>query len=172
MKFAYIAAALSLFSTAALAGPETFTDGPVIEGYGKVAPGDALPQLDPDLHFKIAFDLVEASGDTVSRRINSAARFLNMHARAGVKPENIELVFVVHGKATLDMTKAGADGSGNPNAELIGILLEHGVRFIVCGQSAVAQDVSQEDMLPGIEIEVSAMTAHALLQQDGYTLNP
>ena len=34
------------------------------------------------------------------------------------------------------------------------------------------QGVANEDLLPGIEVGLSAMTAHALLQQQGYTVNP
>ena len=51
-------------------------------------------------------------------------------------------------------------------------LLDYGVRFIVCGQSAAAQGIAQDDMIPGVEMALSAMTAHALLQQRGYTVNP
>jgi hypothetical protein len=32
--------------------------------------------------------------------------------------------------------------------------------------------VKTEDLLPGVEMALSAMTAHALLQQQGYTFNP
>jgi len=36
----------------------------------------------------------------------------------------------------------------------------------------VAFDVGKDDLLPGVERVLSAMTLHALLQQQGYTLNP
>jgi intracellular sulfur oxidation DsrE/DsrF family protein len=42
----------------------------------------------------------------------------------------------------------------------------------VCGQSAAFNDVTNEDLLPGVHMALSAMTAHAQLQQEGYTLNP
>ena len=42
----------------------------------------------------------------------------------------------------------------------------------MCGQSAAGQGVKKTDLLPGVELALSAMTAHALLQQQGYTLNP
>ena len=32
--------------------------------------------------------------------------------------------------------------------------------------------VTNDDLLPGVELALSAMTMHALLQQKGYTLNP
>jgi intracellular sulfur oxidation DsrE/DsrF family protein len=46
------------------------------------------------------------------------------------------------------------------------------VQLLVCGQSAAYCDVKSDDLLPGVEMALSAMTAHALLQQQGYTLNP
>jgi len=33
-------------------------------------------------------------------------------------------------------------------------------------------DIREADLLPGITMAPSAITAHALLQQQGYTLNP
>ena len=42
----------------------------------------------------------------------------------------------------------------------------------LCGQTAVARDISADDLLPGVTMALSAMTAHAQLQQAGYTLNP
>ena len=44
-------------------------------------------------------------------------------------------------------------------------MLDHGVRFIVCGQSAASQGVAKSELIPGVELALSAMTAHALLQQ-------
>ena len=63
-------------------------------------------------------------------------------------------------------------GAENPNAALVDALIKAGVRIIVCGQSAAGQGVKKTDLLPGVELALSAMTAHALLQQQGYTLNP
>ena len=152
----------------AFAAQDGFTAGPVIEGYGNTAPAETLPQLDPALTFKVAFDTAKSGEGELNRTINSAARFLNMQAKAGVAPENIQLAVVFHGKATSDV----AVSEDNPNAELVALLQEKGVRFMVCGQSAAYYGVAEEDLLPGVEMAVSAMTAHALLQQDGYTLNP
>ena len=64
------------------------------------------------------------------------------------------------------------DGVENPGAEQVREMLDAGVRFIVCGQSAAGLGVSNEDLISGVEIALSAMTAHALLQQQGYTVNP
>ena len=42
----------------------------------------------------------------------------------------------------------------------------------VCGQSAAYYGVATDDLLPGVEMALSAMTAHALLQQQDYSINP
>ena len=60
----------------------------------------------------------------------------------------------------------------NGSAAMVRAMLDHGVRFIVCGQSAAGIGVANEDLVPGVEMALSAMTAHALLQQRGYTVNP
>jgi intracellular sulfur oxidation DsrE/DsrF family protein len=149
-----------------------FSTGPVIDAYGPVAevPG-ALP-LEADSAFHIAFDTATPAEDgDPNRTLVSAARFINMHARAGVDPDNIHLAIVLHGRAVRDVSHA-AEGEVNASAELIRILLEHNVTFYVCGQSASYYDVTVDDLLPGVSMSLSAMTAHARLQQQGYTLNP
>ena len=50
--------------------------------------------------------------------------------------------------------------------------MSNNVRVILCGQSAAAYDVKNDELVNGVEVELSAMTAHALLQQKGYTMNP
>ena len=106
----------------------------------------------------------------------SAARFINMHGRANVPLENISVAVVVHGGAVKDVSNAAyysdAVGGDNANAALIAALISKGVRIIVCGQSAAYYDVGNDDLLLGVEMALSAMTAHALLQRDGYTVNP
>ena len=117
----------------------------------------------------VAFDIAEASeGDAINRRLETAARFLNMHARAGVPATNMQVALVVHGPASADFTKR----DDNPNADLIAALIEANVSIILCGQTAAYRGIDQDDLLPGVTLSLSAMTAHAQLQQQGYTLNP
>ncbi len=156
----------------ALAGPDNFTTGPVLEAYGGTA-SVADSRLGPDSKFKIAFDVAQAAEDgEVSRRLETAARFLNMHAAAGVPVENIQLAIVVHGGASRDLVTAEARGGENANAGLIAALIEAGVTIELCGQTAAYFDIEAGDLLPGVSMSLSAMTSHALLQQAGYTLNP
>lgn len=153
----------------ALAGPESFTTGPAIEAYGPVAPVPEAGELSQDTVLKVAFDTaVAAEPGKLNRTLESAARFLNMHEAAGVPAENISLAVVVHGPAVADLLT----GEENTSAPLIAALAEHRVRIILCGQTAAYRGITQDDLLPEVEMSLSAMTAHALLQQDGYTLNP
>ncbi|MEM7727993.1 MAG: DsrE family protein [Pseudomonadota bacterium] len=167
---------LGLAATPALAGPENFETGPVIKNYGPAATVSDIMPVVPGTRFRIAFDAAK-DADALNPTLESAARFLNMNAKAGVGPERIDLAVVVHGGAVMDVLDADAhaarkNGAENPNARLVAALREHGVRVIVCGQTAAYRGVVTDDLLPGVEMDMSAMTAHARLQQAGYTLNP
>ena len=154
-----------------------FTTGPLIDAYGPNAPVQQTVPLTGKETFKVAFDAVEKGpDDKPNTQLQSLARFLNMHARAGIDPKNLQLALVVHGKATQDLLNEahyrGKFERANPNSELIDELLKNQVRIIVCGQSAAYQGIENGHLHPGVEMALSAMTAHALLQQQGYTLNP
>jgi intracellular sulfur oxidation DsrE/DsrF family protein len=162
-----------LLAPAAHADQSRFSTGPVIADYGRVADVDNAAPIPAHTRFKVVFDVSEgAEPGEVNRGIESAARFLNMHARAGVRPSNIRLAIVVRGSATRDLAVNPRPDEDNANAALIADLIAHGVEVWVCGQSAAHFDVAETDLLPGVRLALSAMTAHALLQQRGYTLNP
>ena len=172
IRSAACAAALFALAMPALAGPEAFQPGMVVPDFGKYAPVEGM-ELPADTVLKVAFDIGEAGpADGISRRLETPARFINMHAAAGVDPANLHVAIVVHGAASADLLTDEARGSVNPNAKLISELLAAGATIQLCGQTAAGRDISAEDLLPGVTIVLSAMTAHALLQQDGYTLNP
>ncbi|WP_078083603.1 DsrE family protein [Microbulbifer mangrovi] len=175
MKITVAFIIVSLFS--ALASAAEFSKGPVIKNYGGVADVEQSSPLSGKEQFKIAFDVAEqGEKDKANRRFESLARFLNMQARAGVSPKQVELALVVHGKAGFDLLENKVYkekfGSDNANAPLLAELHKHGVRVILCGQSAAYHGIDSAQLLPDIEMSLSAMTAHALLQQQGYTLNP
>ncbi|MEP2735637.1 MAG: DsrE family protein [Erythrobacter sp.] len=174
-----LALALPLAAPAAAQDMSAFANGPVFEEFGPHAPVDGMNALPADASFAVAFDVAEAASEGQRHRgFESAARFINMHAANGVDPANIKIAIVVHGKATLDLLNDAAwekrerAGDGNPSAELLRALLDHGVRVILCGQSGTVNGVTKDELVEGVEVELSAMTAHALLQQDGYTVNP
>ena len=157
---------------------ENFKAGPVFEGFGPTASVQMDDPVAKDAVFNIAFDVKDsAESGKLNRTIESTARFINMHVAAGVPVENIHLAIVVHGSAAFDLTKqeffaAHKDGRKNASAPAIEQLQKHGVQFHLCGQSAAAQGIANADLLPGVKMSLSAMTAHALLQQQGYTINP
>ena len=95
-----LASALLAAATNATAAPEV---GPVVEHFGPVfAPPENAYNLVPGTHYKVSMD-VSATGDFPedrSRHLESAARFLNMHARNGIDPAHIDFALVVHGAAT------------------------------------------------------------------------
>lgn len=156
----------------------SFHAGTVITDFGKVvAVADSDLALPPETVFRVAFDVAKGEAGKLDRTLESAARSLNMHAEAGVPLSQQHLAVVVHGSAVFDVAGSAAyarkyPGATNPNPPLVAALLAKGVRIIVCGQSAAAQGLSRQDLLPGVELALSAMTAHALLQQQGYSLNP
>lgn len=163
--------AILLLFPGALAAQDlsAFETGPVFSQFGPHAPVAGIGQVDADTEFSHSFDVSKsADPDALNKGFESAARFINMHVAHGVPEENIRIAVVVHGKAVMDLL-AKPD---NTSADMVQVMLDHGVRFIACGQSAAAYGVTQEDLLPGVEMALSAMTAHALLQQRGYTVNP
>lgn len=169
---------LSLLSTTAFADDAAFKSGPVIMEFGKTATIDSDMRISKRAKLKVSFDVAAAGQPgAVNRKLDSLARFLNMHVEAGVPLKNINVALVVHGGASKDLARddyygAQYEGASNANAPLIKALVDNGVEIYLCGQSAVYHEIDKTDLLPGVKMALSAMTAHALLQQDDYTLNP
>lgn len=159
---------LGLHVHSAFADESAFTKGPLLTDFGPVADVKVTLAIPEGAVFRHSFDISSAASEgSLNRSLVSAARLLNMHARAGLPPKATQLAMVIHGKAVIDVSD-----ELSPNAALVAALVEKDVRIIVCGQSAAYYDVATADLLPGVEMAVSAMTAHALLQQQGYTINP
>lgn len=151
--------------------------GPIIENYGEV-----FAVEDPDFktnineEFKVVFDVAIGpdSHEEINKRIETAARFLNMHAQNGVPASQLKAALIIHGTATTNIMNNEAHkkrfGVPNPNAELLQNLMDAGVEIILCGQSSKSRNVPKEDLIPGEKIALSAMTALIQLQNDGYRL--
>lgn len=160
---------------------DQFHAGTAIKEFGKIAEVEGMEALPDDAYFKISFDLAkQADIGTINRSLDSAARFINMHVANGVEAKNIELAMVIHGSAVRDMVNnkhyqsidKNTNNATNQNLALIKALQKYGVKFYVCGQSAVYYGVKTENLAPGVKMSLSAMTVHALLQQQGFSLNP
>jgi len=125
---------------------------------------------------KVVFDIMNSpeSHQEINKSIETAARFLNMHAQAGVAPANLKVVLVVHNMASKDIITNAAYqkryGENNPNESLIQALLEAEVAIVFCGQSSVSRGIPKEDTIEGVQLGLSAMTALIQLQNEGYQL--
>ena len=173
----FFVSVLLLLSNKSFSQADQFHAGKAIPEFGKVAEVEGMEALPENAQFKVSFDVAkQAKVGEVNRSFDSVARFINMHDGAGVKSEHINLAVVVHGGAVKDLTVDAfyktAQKVNNKNKLLIKALHEQGVTFYVCGQSAAYYGVKKDDLLPGVKLSLSAMTAHALLQQQGFTLNP
>ncbi len=172
---------LALAALAALASPSraqekpAASDGPVVRGYGAVwdipHPDLATP-LDQDL--RVVFEVAQSSerpGD-VNTALNTVARFLNMHARAGVPRERVHVAVVMHGEAAKDALDGtlfrSRYGVENRNEDLLRQLSEAGVELYLCGQSAMSRDLPLDGLQPYVRVALSAMTAIAVLKGRGY----
>ena len=151
--------------------------GPVIDRYGPVyevaTRGFATPR---DREYRVVFEVSTApeAVDQINPSIESLARFLNMHAQAGVPPANLHLALVLHGGsgkyALTDGAYQARYGVPNPNGGLLRALHEVGVRVILCGQTAAHRGFPVTELAEPIELALSAMTALVMLQADGYQL--
>jgi intracellular sulfur oxidation DsrE/DsrF family protein len=178
MSLQWAAGIVTLLFALAGAAVETET-GPVVKGFGPViAPPAGAFNLQSDQHYKVSMD-VSATGDFAedrNRHLESAARFLNMHARNGIDPKHIEFAIIVHGAATRDLLSDAAFQKKfdvpNPNSKLLAALADAGVKIYLCSQSAAFKGYSFDQFNPAVTIALSAMSAHVRLQSEGYTLIP
>jgi intracellular sulfur oxidation DsrE/DsrF family protein len=171
-----LAALLSVAPAAGAQAIGTPRPGPVLEEFGAVF---ELPEIDwetPDVEYRAVFDVRDPaeSADERNRSIETVARYLNMHARAGVPREKLRAVLVLHGGAAkgalTDDAYRERYGMANPDRELIRALIEAGAEVILCGQSAMSRGFPAADLAPGVRLALSAMTALVAYQQQGYAL--
>jgi intracellular sulfur oxidation DsrE/DsrF family protein len=167
------------FTIMAESGTDGPVTGPVIEGYGPVFElgGDAY-RLDPGVRYRSVMDVASSPEDktALNRHIESAARFLNMHAREGVPQSGMELAVVLHGAAGKDALSDEAYrrrfGQPNPNTGLIRALREAGVEIYICGQTARFRGYLDQEISHDVTMATSAMTVLTRLQVEGWSLLP
>ena len=166
----------SAAANAQQADASRFSTGPVFADFGQVADIETTYEIPAGIALKHSFDVGARPEQGLNTGFVGVARFINMHAREGVS--DVQTALVVHGQAANDLLNPAAyaarfEGAANPNAALVRALLDHGTRVILCGQTAAGLGLDEtRDLIPGVEVALSAMTAHAVLQQQGYTVNP
>ncbi len=126
--------------------------------------------------YKVVFDIHNTPDDPtkVNPMLNTLARFLNMHAQAGVPLENMKVAGVFHNKATHDVLgNLGYEekyGVKNPNLALLAALDKAGAKLYICGQSIGARGVDRTQIHDSVGVALSAMTVILSLQSEGYQL--
>ena len=168
---------LVVFSLVATQDKEVFHKGTVIPDFGKVAAVDSDMELTTETKLKICFDIAKTSGRSINQTFDSAARFINLNVECGADKNNVSVAIVIHGSAAIDVTKpefyaAANDQKANPNIDVIAELQKNRTTIYLCGQTAAWRGIDKDDLLPGVKMAPSAMTAHALLQQEGFALCP
>lgn len=151
--------------------------GPVIADYGAVYEIENPDLPTPtDMTYRMLFDVKTSpdAADGLNASLNTVARFLNMHAQAGVSLENMKTAIILHGSAgkyVLDQEAYKARfGVRNTNLEMMEALHDAGVEIYICGQTATHRGYAREDMSPIINVALSAMTVIAKLESEGYTV--
>lgn len=150
---------------------------PIVKGYGgiyEIPAAVAYPANDK--LYKIVVDIkIGADGyKTINPGLNNLARLMNLHGLGGVSKENLEVVAVMHGEATIaalsDEAYENRFETKNQNADLLKSLHEAGVTLFICGQSLKARKVDPNELADEVAISLSAITVLTTYQLDGYAL--
>ncbi len=151
--------------------------GPVLQDYGKVWKVESPDfATDTSIEYKVVFDIMQSpeSHEKVNTSLETAARFLNMHTQNGVPLSQLKVALVVHSKASKDVISNAAYkkrfGVENPNYDMVQQLMDAGVEVILCGQSSKSRNFPKEQLIPGVQLSLSAMTALIQLQNKNYQL--
>jgi len=152
--------------------------GPVINSTGFSIKVENPTFAIPDGHvFKTVWEITQADTASPSQQLTTIARYLNVHVRHGIPEARLHTAAVVHGGgwiALLTDEAFGAryGGKANPSRQLVTELLASGTQLVLCGQTAGARSVKQEELLPGVTIAISAMTAFNIFQVQGFQFQP
>jgi intracellular sulfur oxidation DsrE/DsrF family protein len=150
---------------------------PLIKKAGGVVP---LPQAaeQPRPGGKVVLDITGRNkADKVTKGVDRAGVILNLHVSAGIKPDQLEMVIILHGPATraalhheayAKRTEAGK----NPNLAVFRELAEAGVEVYVCGQALAHQQIGLNEVAEEVTIAASASTVLISRQRNGYAYIP
>jgi intracellular sulfur oxidation DsrE/DsrF family protein len=94
-----------------------------------------------------------------------------------VPKARLKAAAVVHGAGwtallTDEAFAARFNGARNPSRRLTEELVAAGAQLILCGQTAGGRGIRREELLPGVLVAPSAMSALSVLEADGYRLVP
>ena len=151
-------------------------DGPLIEGFGRhvdLPNADFVMRTDDNI-YRVAFEISQPlnAPERPHMRLEAAARFMNMHAHAGIPQEDLQVKLVLHGGGTrAAMTNEAYQERyemDNPSLPLLEALSDAGVEIFLCEQSRVLSGLDANEVSAPVKSALSAMTAVVTLQADGY----
>lgn len=137
-----------------------------------IAGAKELP--DPKVDYKVVFSVAaNAKDDEIHPTLKTIALYLNTLADQGVPASNRHIAAVFHqggGDAVLanDIYKSRHKGVDNPNVAMLKQLKDAGVELRVCGQGLLGKQVDPSQVLPGVQVDLWAMTTMVNLQLRGY----
>lgn len=149
---------------------------PRVAGFGGVFPIDGMAEQ-PKPGMRVLFDVTtEAKPGELNKGLEVVARFLNLAALAGVRPNQLQIAVVVHGQALLSCmnqavyTAKTGFKTPNPNEKLIRALAETGVPLMACSQAVRRQKFALADLLDVVKPVTSAMIVSIDRQQQGWAV--
>ena len=142
-----------LLALALLATPAAAIDGPVFKGFGTYTATEHDVVIPRGTVLRHVYDVTAATPGKRNPGFETAARFINSHVGNGMAERDVAVAVVVHGPAIAELTRPEVYAARNAGP-------------------ANAMGVKKADLLPGVELAISASSAHAILQAQGYTLNP
>ncbi len=160
-------------SASALAGDLL---APLIPGYGEVTPVEnAGEKPDPAVDYKVVLNATKGgAADAPPPFLDKAAKVANLLAQSGVPAEHRHVVVIMQGGATSAvLNEKGLKAHGmtrNPSADLIAKLNAAGVSVRVCGQALAGAKIARDEVLPGVQVDLSALTTVTALQLRGYAV--
>ena len=166
--------ALALVARAALGGDTLLP--PLIAGYGEVTPiENSGERPDPKVDYKIVLNATKGgTADAPPTFLDKAAKVANLLAQSCVPAEHRHVVVILQAAATpAVLNEKGLKARGlarNPSADLIAKLNAAGVSVRVCGQALAGAKIARDEVLPGVQVDLSALTTVPALQLRGYAL--
>jgi intracellular sulfur oxidation DsrE/DsrF family protein len=166
-----------LLSVVAVSGQSMKPSSPVIadaDGFAMI-PNAAFPP-DKKRVYRAIYDSTKFAKEPslLLPAINNAGSELNALGVSGIPMTNAKFAVVFHGASVdgiLDDAHYRAKyGIANPNLSAIAQMTKAGVKFYVCGQYLLGENIDPKTLTPDVVVASDALVVLMSLQNDGYAL--
>lgn len=129
------------------------------------------------MDYKILIDLAHGGkpGD-INAGLNHVARRINVFDLGGLNWKELDIVVIAHGNAVNVAFKNDSYkklyGVDNPNMDLVKQLIDHGVKFFVCGQALADNHATESEVNSYFKVALSALIVVLTYQLEGYAYMP